>query len=140
MSKAVKVFPVVAVCFIFAFTLFLQGPSRCDAYEIEIDISPNVLNLQSNGEVVTVHTDIAYGDVYAYSVYLNGVWIQSWKSDLQGNFVAKFSMDTIKALEGLVIGEYNLFSFSGVTSEGESFVGEQEILVLDNEPAGGSSR
>lgn len=104
------------------------------ALEIAIDVSPHVLNIQSNGTVVTVHTDISYSLVNAYTVYLNSVPIQSWKADDRGNFVAKFSMDDVKQLDGLVIGDYNTMQLVGVTTEGEPFVGEEDILVIDVPP------
>jgi len=106
------------------------------ALEIDIDVSPNVLNIQSKGTVVTVHTDIGYSLVNAYSVYLNGIAIKSWKADDRGNFVAKFSMEEVKRLEGLVIGETNTLQLVGVTTDGEPFVGEQDILVIDVLPRG----
>jgi hypothetical protein len=105
-------------------------------FDIEIDIAPETLNLQSQGVVVTVHTDIAYGAVDAYSVYLNGVHIKSWKADNRGNFVAKFWMDEIKALDGLIIGDYNVLKLVGDTKDGFAFSGEAEIMVIDIEPEG----
>ena len=65
------------------------------------------------------------------SVYLNGVPIQYWKADARGNFVAKFSMDDVKALEGLMIDDYNSLVLVGYTSDGEAFIGEQDIMVID---------
>lgn len=104
------------------------------AFEISIQASPNVLNMESNGEVVTIHTDIAYWSVDVYSVYLNGVAIQSWKADDRGNFVAKFDMGAIKTLDGLVIGDYNTLKLVGDTFLGESFSGSSDVLVKDNNP------
>ena len=52
---------------------FSVVPTECQAFEITIDVAPNVLNLQNNDQVVTVHTDIAYGVVQASTVYLNHV-------------------------------------------------------------------
>lgn len=101
------------------------------AFEIIVKASPNVLNLQSNGEVVTIHTDIAYWTVDVYSVYLNGVAIQSWKADDRGNFVAKFDMGEIKTLDGLVIGDYNILKLVGDTHDADSFSGSIEVLVKD---------
>ena len=65
--------------------IFLQVPPECLGVEITIDVAPNVLNIQSEGEVVTVHTDIDYGDVDVSTVYLNGEYINSWKVDNWGN-------------------------------------------------------
>lgn len=109
------------------------------AFEIDIDVAPNVLNIQSDGYVVTVHTDIVYGDVYAYSVYLNEVPINSWKADNRGFFVAKFLMDSIKAVDGLVFGAENTFTLIGMTQDEEpaSFFGIDQVWVVDNVPAKG---
>ena len=80
-------------CCVLAVTLcWLLYPAAAFSTEIpiQIDVAPNVLNIQSQGAIVTVHTDIAYSAVDGASVYLNGVAIQWWKADARGNFVAKF--------------------------------------------------
>ena len=65
--------------------LLSVGPApNALAFELTIEVAPNVLNLQSSGYIVTVHTDIAYGQVDAHSVHLNGVPINSWKADNRG--------------------------------------------------------
>ena len=126
--------PVVC-CMALALVLF-QMPAQSHAFDIEIDVSPNVLNIQSNSTIVTVHTDIAYNLVVGASVFLNGVAIDWWKSDDRGNFVAKFVSDEIKTLDGLIIGDYNTLTLTGFTTGGEAFIGTQEILVIDNVPEG----
>lgn len=103
---------------------------------IQIDVAPNVLNIQSQGAIVTVHTDIAYSAVDGASVYLNGVAIQWWKADARGNFVAKFVMDEIKTLDGLIIDGYNVLVLNGYTTDGDTFIGEQKIKVIDITPRG----
>ena len=110
-------------------------PATTLAFEIEIDVAPNVLNIQSKSVVVTVHTDIAYSLVDVSSVSLNGVLISHWKSDARGNFVAKFLSDEIKTLDGLIIGDNNTLTLLGNTNDG-AFSGEQEIMVIDVIPQG----
>jgi hypothetical protein len=107
--------------------------------EISIEVAPNVLNLQSEGYIVTVHTDIAYGRVDVHSVHLNGVLIHSWKADNRGFFVAKFLMDEIQALEGLVIDGQNELLLIGATIDDppESFSGTDWVWVVDNLPVKG---
>ncbi len=121
----------------FTGTFLLQRPSTCYSFEIQIEIAPATLNLQSEGAVVTVHTDIIYSAVDVSSIYLNGVFINSWKADNQGNFVAKFIMEDIKILPGLITGDYNLLKIVGLTKDKEAFWGEIEITVVDNVPRGG---
>lgn len=101
-----------------------------DAYEILIDVSPSVLNLQSKGTVVTVHTNIDYDLVTVTSVFLNKVPVSFYKSDDRGYFVAKFDMNEIKKLP-LAIGEYNTLLLIGKTEEGLTFSGSQNIKVVD---------
>lgn len=115
------------------FAAFMALGFTMNAYglDISIDIAPNTLNIQSQGEVVTVHTDIAYWTVDVYSVYLNGVLISSWKADNRGNFVAKFLLSEIKTLDGLVIGDYNNLQLVGLTDDGDAFSGDADILVID---------
>ena len=117
-------------------SILVMAPSMAVCQDIEIQVSPSILNLQSNGVVVTIHADIAYADVDASTVALNGVEIDSWKADNIGYFVAKFDMDDIKGLEGLRIGEYNTVTLSGSTIDGELFTGSEDVLVINNIPKG----
>ena len=130
-SKSIKNVQSVTVRLASLVVALLTIAIPCSAEEIAIDVAPNTLNLASSGQVVTVHTDLAYWSVDVSSVYLNGVLIQSWKADNRGNFVAKFSMDDVKRLDGLVIGDYNTLTIIGLTIEYVSFWGEQEIMVID---------
>jgi hypothetical protein len=130
-KKSKRIFFTVIGFMMLSLITFSVAPTECHAFEITIDVAPNVLNIQSSGQVVTVHTDIAYGVVQASTVYMNNVAISSWKSDLRGNFVAKFVMNEIKGLP-LVIGDYNTLMLVGVTTSNESFWGSQDILVVDN--------
>lgn len=125
---------LLGTCFLLLAAVSGLGASDARALEIAIDISPSVLNIQSKGTVVTVHTDLDYALVDAYSVYLNGVAIKSWKVDNRGDFVAKFAMEEVKRLDGLVIGDYNTLQIVGLTTGGEPFVGAQEIMVIDVVP------
>lgn len=136
MLRFAKIRSAVAITALFTALVLLVSPVALYAFEIIIEVAPRVLNIQSKGTVVTVHTDIAYPAVDTHSVSLNGVEISSWKADAQGNFVAKFSMQAIKNLPGLVIGENNTLRLAGVTSLGEPFEGETEVLVIDVIPKG----
>ena len=131
MQKSKK---VVVLPFVFTVLLFFTGFAPVP-FDIEIDVSPNVLNLNNQGEVVTVHTDISYGLVVGSSVYLNGIEINHWKADNQGNFVAKFLIEEVKALD-LNIGGLNTLTMVGETIAGIEFVGSQDIKVINVLPAG----
>lgn len=132
-SRSVTVLIVV-------FVASALAPAAADASEISIDIAPATLNLQSRGTVVSVHSDIPYADVDVVSVYLAGVAIASWKADDRGFFVAKFAMDEVKTIDGLVINGANTFQLVGLDVFGEPFWGEQEVMVIDRGPRPSGTR
>jgi hypothetical protein len=132
----------VACCLALAL-IFFQAPAKCHGFEIAIEVAPGTLNIQSQGQVVTVHTGIFYGSVDHDDVYLNGILINSWKADNQGNFVAKFLMSEVKALAisgGLVVPGENELTLVGYTIEGVEFTGSQTITVINVEPAGAGGK
>jgi len=118
--------------------VMLAAPAIGSAEDIliTIEIAPSTLNIQSNGKVVTVHTDIAYSDIDVFSVYLGGVAINSWKADDRGYFVAKFLIDDIKGIDGLLINEYNTFQFLAQTTYDVPVWGEADVMVIDSGTGG----
>ena len=129
--KMIKRMSITGLCCVGLLLVSFLAPAPSAAFEITIDVAPNVLNIQSQGVVVTVHTDIPYSNVDVSTVYLNGVAINSWKADDRGNFVAKFLMDAIKTLDGLRIHDYNTLKLVGDTTSGVAFSGSQDIMVID---------
>ena len=99
--------------------------------EITIDVAPNVLNLASASEVVTVHTSIPYSAVVGQTVTLNGIEISSWKSDNRGYFVAKFDSDEVKDLPNIENLDRIELTLSGDTVDGDTFYGASEITVIN---------
>jgi len=117
----------------------LQTPTTCygdDDITIKIRIAPKTLNLRSQGEWVTVHTNIAYSKVDAETVTLNEIPISWSKADNKGNFVGKFAMNEIK---DLVCGEeleYPVryeFTLEGSTTDDDVdfFSGTKTIRVIN---------
>jgi hypothetical protein len=132
------------VIFVMALLLIsLNAPAGSYGFEIAIDVAPATLNIQSQGQVVTVHTSISYSSVDHDNVYLNGIEINSWKADNQGNFVAKFLMTEVKALADsgdLDVPGENTLTLIGYTTEGTEFTASQVITVIDVEPAGAGGK
>ena len=118
------------ICSIVAVLATVAFASDPMPMEIDIVIAPKVLNLESEGVVATVHTDIAYSAVSTSSVYLNDVLIQSWKADNRGNFVAKFNLDDVKGIDGLVAGETATLTLSGETVSQVAFTGMADVRVI----------
>jgi hypothetical protein len=119
------------------FTILAPAPSH--GFDITIQVAPSTLNIQSCGEVVTVHTNIAYSSVVGVSVTLNNLPISWWKADNQGNFVAKFVMSEVKALADtgdLEVPGENELTLVGETTDGADFTGTQTITVINVQPSG----
>lgn len=131
------------LCGIVLLGCIFSQPTMSGAFDISIQASPSTLNIQSMGEVVTVHTSIAYSSVIGGSVTLNGIPISWWKADNQGNFVAKFEMGEVKALADtgdLQVPGENMLTLIGQTKDGATFTGETTITVIDVQPVGGGKR
>jgi len=116
-------------------------PSSGSALEIQIEVSPNVFNIESPVDVLTIHADIACADVVCSSVALQvadsvTVPVSSCKPDNRGNFTGKFAAAPVKAEPGLEFDDYNSFIMKGTTTAGEVFSGEQEIKVIAVIPEG----
>ncbi|MBI5557842.1 MAG: hypothetical protein HY885_09410 [Deltaproteobacteria bacterium] len=115
--------------------LLMLMPAVCSAFEISIDVAPGIMNIQSLGQQVTIHTSVDFAEVDVASVFLNSVPVSSWKEDDRGYFVAKFLMEDVKSLP-LIIDDYNTLKLVGMTLDDEEFWGEQEILVINVIPSG----
>ena len=119
----------VLVTVVAVVALFVFASSLLAATEITVTVSPNVINIASASTVVTVHTDIAYSAVAGASVTLNGIEISWWKSDNQGNFVAKFAASAVKGI--VEPGTTATLTLSGETKDDEVFSGSDDVDVID---------
>lgn len=126
MNKRIAHFGTAVVLFMIGLSFPLAGYGQIT---LEIQVSPSVLNIQMQGQVVTVHTDIAYSTVDAETVTMNGVEIDHWKADNQGNFVAKFLVGEIVGIA--TVGELNELTLEGFTTSGETFSGTDEVMVIN---------
>jgi len=130
--KPTTIKAITTIALTLGLTIMLVAlPSDAQACDNEIRIAPETLNLRNSATVVTVHTDVSYFDVDVYSVYLGGVAISTWKADDRGYFVAKFLMDDIKAIDGLILNDYNTFQLVAVTLGGDPICGEADVMIID---------
>lgn len=143
MSRKMRTFGLCVLSCVVLSIAFINAPTPSYGFEIDIQVSPSTLNIQSQGEVVTVHTSIAYSSVNGASVTLNGIEIDWWKMDNQGNFVAKFVMSEVKGLAdtgGLKVPGENELTLVGNTTDGAEFTGTQMISVIDVIPSGAGGK
>jgi uncharacterized membrane protein len=132
---------VVGLCLALA---MLAAPAAVHAQDVTIVVAPSVISFSSAGELLTVHTDIPYGEVVGDTVQLEhivdstsfAIPIDWWKADDRGNFVAKFLMLDVKTGLGLVPGEINALWLTGTRTDGSEFSGADEVLVKDRTASG----
>ena len=143
MSRRMRTFGLCIFSCVVLSIAFIHAPTPSYGFEITIQVAPSTLNIESQGQVVTVHTGIAFSSVIGGSVTLNDILITWWKADNQGNFVAKFLMSEVKALADTgkldVPGENELM-LSGTTVEGTEFSGTQTITVINIIPSGSGGK
>ena len=111
-----------------------------DLMEIHIVVAPNTLNLESNGNGVTVHTNIAYNedicDTVTLKVEVEGIPIRECYSDDCGNLVVKVDReDVVVAIRKNDVPTNVTFTLSGNTATG-SFTGTDTIDVIDVKQSG----
>jgi hypothetical protein len=143
MSRKMMSFCVGLFSFVVLSIFAVVAPTPSHGFDISIQVSPSTLNIQSCGEVVTIHTSIAYSSVLGASVTLNNLPISWWKADNQGNFVAKFVMSEVKALADtgdLEVPGENELTLVGTTTEGATFTGTQTITVINVQPSGSGKK
>ena len=96
---------------------------------IDIVESPNVLNIESNGGSISVHTDIGYVSEDDASLEVNGTLIEDIYTftDSRGNLVVKCNINTVKSI---VAGMEEATFVLTVNYGGEVFSGTDTIAVI----------
>ena len=96
---------------------------------IEVVVSPNVLNLESFGGSVSLHTDIPYRLVESVALTVNEVEVipSATFADNRGQLVVKCSMATMK--EMLEPGE-STFDLTVTGTDGMTYSGTDTIKVI----------
>ena len=95
---------------------------------ISMVVSPNTLNLESKGGVVSIHADIAYAPVTDVEVRVDGTVIPHLYTfaDSRGDLVIKCSLEAVKDLVSVGSATFEL----SITPGGYS--GEDTIRVISS--------
>ena len=101
---------------------------------IEVVVSPNVLNLNSNGGRVSLHTDIDFDVVDSAKLYVSAedglseeISISRIFADTLGDLVVKCDIDIVK---GMVVAGDATFVLEVDTDDG-TYSGTDTIAVID---------
>ena len=99
---------------------------------IDIAVSPQSVNLQFQGEWVTVHANILFSLVVPDSVALDGFPADIEKYDDRGYLVAKFKMTKMEDYHRGFLDEGRAtLTLTGATIGGGSFSGSDTVRVID---------
>jgi hypothetical protein len=90
--------------------------------------------LRQQGMYVTVHADVPYKGIVTASLTLNGVEVWWTKSDSKGNLVAKFDVESVKAIIEVPRATLELTGRVELPEEGIAYVfsGTDTVPVVDN--------
>lgn len=120
-------------------SLFIT-PYHCQAFDASINISPNIINIDSIDHAFGIHTDVPYSIVKIDEVILmcpeDGVLTPIvCYADSRGNLVAKFETAELEAECTLDIGEYNYLELRGLTKDdpAQEFSGTGEVLIIEQQ-------
>jgi len=126
------------------FILALSGfmyPSQCQALDASINISPNIINLQSTEHAFGIHTNVPYSTVNIDELILvcpedSVLFPIVCYADSHGNLVAKFNTSDLEADCELIVDDYNTLVLEGATKAEpiELFSGAEEVLIIDGQP------
>ena len=111
----------------------LSSTVLADGTTIDMVVSPNVLNMESNGGSVSIHTDIGYVAEADATLVVNGTptEIVNTFPDNRGNLVVKCDIDTVKAI---VAGAEDAVFVLTYAHGGGTYSGTDTIAVIQVVP------
>lgn len=107
----------------------VSGTVFADDNTINMVVSPSVLNIESNGGSISIHTDIGYVPSSDATLMVNGTVIEGINTfvDSCGNLVVKASVDTVKSI---VAGEESAYFVLTCNYNGGIYTGTDSIDVI----------
>jgi hypothetical protein len=121
-----KRFPVLAALF-FLGAICFSVPA--DAGTVEIQVSPNTINLKSNGGVFSIHAVISYSSVTQVELSVDGQNVSEFTTfaDDRGELVVRCSLEKIKSM----ISEGTATFVLVVHTASDTHTGTDTIRVID---------
>ncbi len=126
--------------FVLALSAFMY-PSQCHALDASINISPNIINLESTEHAFGIHTNVSYAIVNIDEVLLvcpedSVLYPIVCYADSHGNLVAKFNTSDLKADCELIVDDYNTLVLEGETKAEpiDAFSAAGEVLIIAGHP------
>ena len=110
-------------------TVLLSSAVLASDNTIDIVVSPHVLNIESNGGSISIHTNIGYVSENDAALEVNGTPIENIYTftDSRGNLVVKCSINTVKSI---VVGEEEATFVLTANYNGGIYSGTDTIAVI----------
>jgi len=107
----------------------LSSAALADDNTIDMVVSPKVLNIESNGGSISIHTNIGYVSAADTTLEVNGNPIETLYTftDSRGNLVVKCSINTVKTI---VVGEEEAVFVLTCNYNGGIYSGTDTIAVI----------
>ena len=101
---------VVALVLVVALAVGLTTLASAEDNTVDMVVSPNVLNLESNGGCVTLHVDIGYNPYYDLALEVNNQTLPILFKfpDSRGDLVIRCSLATLKDMVEVGEATFNL--------------------------------
>jgi hypothetical protein len=124
--KRFKRFPVLAA-FLCAAAFIFSTPAIADT--VEIQVSPNTINLTSNGGRVSIHAVISYSAVTQVELAVDGAGVTDFTTfaDDRGELVVRIDIDLIKSMLSEGTATFDLVMHTA----GGTYTGTDTIRVIN---------
>lgn len=98
-SRSRKTLPI-ALALVAILLVSVTGAALAQDGTIDMEVSPNVLNIESNGGSISIHTNIGYVPADDTTVEVNGTEVEVIATflDNRGNLVVKCDIDEVKTI------------------------------------------
>lgn len=134
MSKLIKILAmtlVVGTMLLVSVTGTVFANGRIDGPDYAIEVSPNVLNIDSYGNAGNIHSNIPASGFTVDTLVVNGTEITFGTGvDSLGHLVINFEMDKVKDILVTVNAEEAKFVLTGFYVEGEPITVEDSVPVI----------
>lgn len=119
----------IALMVVLPLVVGLANGALAEENSIEVVVSPNVLNLESYGGSVSLHTDIGYDVDLDLDFTVEGEPVVSFwtKSDNRGQLVVKCSVEAVEDMAGV---SEATFVLTVITPDGTEYEGSDMIRVI----------
>ena len=128
MIRIIKILGITMVL-VALLVISITGTVFAEDGTIDMEVSPHVLNIESNGGSISIHTDIGYVPAENATLEVNGTEVKDIITflDDRGNLVVKCDIDEVK---GIVIPDEPAVFVLTCDYDGGVYTGSDSVPVI----------